>query len=51
MNHLTETGYSYFEHLRRAWKISFVCLVHGLLPNIWKHKASELLCEKQNEDS
>jgi hypothetical protein len=50
MNHLDETGYSYFTHLRRAWTIAFICLVHGLLPNIWETKASDLLCEKQNEN-
>lgn len=44
MSHLSETGYGYFEHLLRAWKIAGVLLVHGLLPNIWKTKASELLC-------
>jgi len=30
--------------LLRAWKVAVVLLVHGLLPNIWKTKASELLC-------
>lgn len=50
MSHLTETGYSYFAHLRRAWAIAFICLVHGLFPNIWKTTASELLCEKQHEN-
>jgi hypothetical protein len=44
MSHLLDAGYGYFEHLLRAWKIAGVLLVHGLLPNVWKTKASELLC-------
>jgi len=44
MSHLSDTGHGYFEHLLRAWKIAGVLLVHGLLPNVWKTKASELLC-------
>ena len=44
MSHLSETGYGYFEHLFRAWKVAGILLVHGLVPNIWKTKASELLC-------
>ena len=44
MSHLSETGYGYFEHLLRAWKIAGVLLVHGLVPNIWKNKASDMLC-------
>ncbi len=48
MSHLTETGYGYFEHLLRAWKVAGVLLVHGLVPSIWKTKASELLCVNSN---
>lgn len=44
MSHLTDAGYGYFEHLLRAWKIAGILLVHGLVPNIWKTRASELLC-------
>ena len=50
MSHLTETGYTYFGHLLRAWKVAGVLLVHGLFPNIWQNTASELLCEKQHEN-
>jgi hypothetical protein len=50
MAHLNNTGYGYFEHLLRAWKIAGVLLVHGVLPNIWEDKASNLLCEKQHEN-
>ena len=43
MDHLKETGKGYFEHLLGAWKLAFILLVHGLLPNVWRHKASEEL--------
>lgn len=43
MGHLQETGYTYFGHLKRAWTIAFVLVVHGLFPNVWKDKARELM--------
>ena len=43
MNHLSETGKGYFEHLLGAWKVAFILLVHGLLPNVWRYKASDTL--------
>ena len=43
MNHLSETGKGYFEHLLGAWKVAFILLVHGLLPNVWRYKASDEL--------
>jgi hypothetical protein len=48
MSHLSETGYGYFDHLLRSWKVAGVLLIHGLLPNIWKTKASDLLCVNSN---
>lgn len=50
MSHLNETGNSYLSHLYRAWKIAFILLVHGLLPNVWKTKASDLLCKERLGD-
>lgn len=44
MKHLEETGFSYLQHLFRAWKIAFVLIVHGIFPDIWKDKASKMLC-------
>ena len=44
MSHLSETGYGYFQHLLRAWKIAGILIVHGLVPDVWKDKASKLLC-------
>jgi hypothetical protein len=43
MTHLKETGYTYWQHLRRAWSIAFVLMVHGLFPNVWTTKASQML--------
>jgi len=45
MSHLKDVQMSYFQHLARAFKISIVLIVHGIFPNIWKTKASELLCD------
>lgn len=50
MSHLNEVGYGYFQHLFRAWKIAFVLLVHGVLPEIWKTKASDMLCKERLGD-
>jgi hypothetical protein len=51
MSHLSDTGYGYFEHLLRAWKIAGVLLVHGLVPSIWKTKASEMICVNNSNDT
>jgi hypothetical protein len=45
MSHLTQTGHSYWQHLRRAWCIAGVLLVHGVFPEIWKTRATDLLCD------
>jgi hypothetical protein len=45
VNHLEETNMTYFQHLKRAWSIAGVLLVHGMLPNVWKNKASDMLCQ------
>lgn len=43
MKHLQETGLTYIEHLYRAWTLAFVCLVHGLFPSVWQHKAKDII--------
>lgn len=48
MSHLSDTGYGYFEHLLRAWKVASILIVHGIFPNIWKTKASDLICVNSN---
>ena len=50
MSHLHDTHQNYVTHLFRAWKIAFVLLVHGVLPNVWKTKASDLLCKERLGD-
>ena len=44
--HLKETNKGYFEHLLGAWKVAFILLVHGLLPNVWEDRASDLLLDE-----
>ena len=50
MNHLSETGKGYFEHLLGAWKLALVLLVHGLLPNVWRYKASDALRKDEKRE-
>jgi hypothetical protein len=46
MSHLKDVNMTYFQHLARAFKVAFILIVHGLFPNIWKTKASDILHEK-----
>ena len=46
MKHLDDIKMTYFRHLARAYKVAFILMVHGLFPNIWETKASEILHEK-----
>ena len=48
MKHLDEINESYLQHLRFAWSVAFVLLVHGLFPMIWENKASQMM-EKRGE--
>jgi hypothetical protein len=43
MGHLRDIGLSYIEHLYRAWSLAFICIVHGLFPFIWEHKAKDII--------
>jgi hypothetical protein len=45
MSHLADVDKGYFEHLLHAWKIAAILLVHGVIPEIWKTKASDILCK------
>ena len=47
MSHLKDVNMSYFNHLLRAYKVAGILLVHGIFPNIWKTKASDILNEKE----
>jgi len=46
MSHLSDTGFSYIQHLTRAWRLSFILFVHGIFPNVWQTKASEEICKE-----
>ena len=50
MSHLQETGFNYFRHLYRAWSIAFVLVIHGLFPNVWQHKASNMMEADHEQD-
>ena len=50
MSHLHDTGFSYLRHLYRAWSIAFVLVIHGLFPNVWQNKASNMLETNHEED-
>mgnify|MGYP001292461747 FL=1 len=43
MKHLQDIGLTYTEHLCRAWTLAFVCIVHGLFPFVWEHKAKDII--------
>ena len=47
MSHLSDTGMTYFQHLRRAYKVACILMVHGLFPNVWQTKASDIITEKE----
>ena len=44
MTHLENTNKGYFNHLIEAGKVAFILIVHGLLPNVWETKASDIIC-------
>lgn len=37
---------SYFKHLGRSFKVAFILVVHGIFPNVWKTKATDILLER-----
>lgn len=43
MSHLTDVKMTYFQHLFRAYKVAFILMVHGIFPNVWQTKASDIL--------
>ena len=43
MKHLKYIQESYLDHLWFAWKVAGVLIVHGLLPEVWKFKASDMM--------
>ena len=49
MEHLKEAGETYFEHLRFAWSVGCVMIVHGLLPWVWEYRATEMMAKRDIE--
>ena len=47
LSHLQEAGETYFEHLRFAWSVGFVMIVHGLLPWVWEYRATEMMSKRE----
>ena len=45
MRHLKNTGYTYFGHMFRAFKIAGILIVHGIFPFFWETKASDMICK------
>jgi len=43
MSHLKEVDKTYLQHLLRAWNIAGILIIHGIFPDIWKTKASDIL--------
>jgi len=43
MSHLTDVNKTYSRHLLHAWKIAAILIVHGIIPDIWKTKASDII--------
>ena len=46
MSHLKDVNMTYFAHLRRSFTVAFILIVHGIFPNIWKTKASDILLKQ-----
>jgi hypothetical protein len=54
--HLADTGMGYAAHLGRAWRIGgqltaagLACIAHGLLPSVFKDKASKTILQLHEE--
>ena len=48
MSHLSDTGFTYFQHLIRSWRWAAMLFVHGLFPDIWKSAVSDEMCAGKN---
>lgn len=49
MGHLKDNNVTYFQHLRFAWSVAFILIVHGIFPFLWKDRGSELLCSEEED--
>lgn len=44
MGHLTDNNIGYWRHLFRAWRWAGILLVHGVMPDVWKTRVSDEIC-------
>lgn len=49
IEHLDWIQEGYWEHLRFAWAVGFVMIVHGLFPWVWQFKATEMIARKETQ--
>lgn len=47
IKHLDWIQETYWEHLKFAWSVAFVMLVHGLLPWVWEFRATEMMQRRE----
>lgn len=47
IKHLQWIQETYWEHLKFAWSVAFVMLVHGLLPWVWEFRATEMMAKRE----
>jgi len=47
--HLKDINMGYLTHLTHAWRMSFILIVHGLIPSIWETKVSDEILDSSNK--
>ena len=47
IKHLEWIQETYWEHLKFAWSVGFVMIVHGLLPWVWEFRATEMMAKRE----
>jgi hypothetical protein len=47
IKHLHWIQETYWEHLKFAWSVGFVMIVHGLLPWVWEFRATEMMAKRE----
>ncbi len=46
--HLKDINMTYLGHLRHAWRMGFMLIIHGLIPSIWPTKVSDEIIDHSN---
>ena len=47
MGHLADNNIGYWRHLFRAWRWAAILLVHGVLPEVWRTRVSDEICQRK----